>query len=405
MIATHSGIAIGQYVEAPPPGPDRARVSLPPRVRVLAAREGLLAHLHLLLTSRKGPQPQAVVLCGLGGVGKSSVATEYAYRHLSEVAVAWHLSAENQTVLAHEFRQLAAQLGVLRLADIRDPVRSVHSALADYPAEWLLIFDNALDEASVHRFIPPAGRGRLLITSQNAHWSALNVIEVPILDRQASSAFLRHRTSDPDLAAAAELAQELGGLPLALEQAAAYANATGSSLAEYLDLFRQRRSDVLERGEVANHPANVVATVGLAASRLERDSPSAAGLLRLLACLAPEPIPLALLLSPTERTDLLASDVTAAVTPLFSDQLEGRDAIAALRRYSLINLSADQSVLVHRLVQAVTADQMSAEQTDAWRQVAAARLEAAIPGDAAQPRYWPVFAELLPRSGSLGRRK
>jgi len=396
VVASHFGTAIGQYVAAPRPEPASLPVSLPPRAEMLAGREGLLADLHALLAGGDRPWPRTAVLCGLGGAGKTSVAVEYAYRHLAEVAVAWRLAAEDQTVLAAEFGLLAVQLGVWGVADFRDPVRSVHSALAAYPAQWLLIFDNVPDAGSVWKFLPPAGQGRVLITSQNAHWSA--GLDVPVLEPQVSAAFLVNRTTDLDMAAAAELADELGGLPLALEQAAAYVKATGLTLAAYLKLFRALRSDLLNRGEVAGHPATVAATLGLALSRLERDAPAAAGLLQFLACLAPEPAPLALLLADAEFLDGLDNDAAAALGTLLGDQLARRDAVAALRRFSLISFSADESVSVHRLVQAVTIGQMSAELASAWRQATTAVLEAAIPGDAAGPGSWPIFAALLPHA-------
>ena len=112
--------------------------------------------------------------------------------------------------------------------------------------------------------------------------------------------------------AAEELAGELGGLPLALEQAAAYIQATGTTLAGYLSLFRDRRADLLARGEAAGHPADVAATLGLALSRLEDEAPAAAGLLRLLACLAPEPVPLTLLLADAQAAGELAPAVAAS---------------------------------------------------------------------------------------------
>ena len=117
-----------------------------------------------------------------------------------------------------------------------------------------------------------------------------------MLDREVAAQFLVTRTGDADRRAAEELAGKLGGLPLALEQAAAYIQATGTTLAGYLALFRDREADLLARGEVTGHP-HVAATFGLALSRLEDEAPAAAGLFRLLACLAPEPVPLALLLA------------------------------------------------------------------------------------------------------------
>jgi hypothetical protein len=125
-------------------------------------------------------------------------------------------------------------------------------------------------------------------------------VEVPVLDLAAAVGFLVNRTGDPDERAAADLAGKLGGLPLALEQAAAYIQVSGITLGAYLALFRDRRADLLARGQAAGHPADVAATLGLAASRLADEAPAAAGLLRLLAFLAPEPVPLALLLADTE---------------------------------------------------------------------------------------------------------
>ena len=97
--------------------------------------------------------------------------------------------------------------------------------------------------------MPPAGPGRVLITSRNQIWPPGQALDVPVLDPQVAAEFLVSRTGDPDRRAALELAGELGGLPLALEQAAAYIQASGDSLAGYLALFRQRRADLLGRGE------------------------------------------------------------------------------------------------------------------------------------------------------------
>ena len=143
---------------------------LAPRPPPLAGREALLAELDARLSAGDGLAPRTVALYGLGGAGKTSVAVEYAYRHLAEVGVAWQFAAEDATVLAAGFGELAAQLGARGLADVRDPVASVHAVLARFAAPWLLIFDNAADMASVAAFLPPAGPGRVLITSQNPAW-------------------------------------------------------------------------------------------------------------------------------------------------------------------------------------------------------------------------------------------
>ena len=213
---------------------------LAPRPVFLAGREELLAELDARLAGDDGAGPRVVALCGLGGAGKTSVALEYAHRQLAEVGVAWQFPAEDPAVLAAGFGELAAQLGAGPSGG--DPVASVHGVLAASPAPWLLVFDNAPDRASVAPFVPPAGPGRVLITSRNQIWPPGQALEVPVLDPQVAAEFLVSRTGDPDRRAALDLAGELGGLPLALEQAAAYVQASGDSLAGYLASFRQRRA-------------------------------------------------------------------------------------------------------------------------------------------------------------------
>jgi hypothetical protein len=175
---------------------------------------------------------------GLAGAGKTSAALAYAHRYLAEVGVAWQFDCEDLAVLRNGFGELADQLGVRDLVATRDWVATVHGVLADYPAEWLLIFDNAEDMPSVAPFLPKAGPGRVLITSQNWNWPS-QPLQVRELDPDGAAGFLLKRTGYQDEQAAVELARELGGLPLALEQAGAYMRATFATLAEYLELFQQ----------------------------------------------------------------------------------------------------------------------------------------------------------------------
>ena len=129
VAAVHGGVAIGQ-LQLPQQQPTAGQpVRLAPRPPELAGREALLAELDARLAAGDGPGPRIVALCGLGGAGKTSVAVEYAYRHLGETGVAWQFPAEDATVLAAGFGELAAQLGARGLADPRDPVASVHAVL------------------------------------------------------------------------------------------------------------------------------------------------------------------------------------------------------------------------------------------------------------------------------------
>ncbi len=366
---------------------------------MLAGREELLAELHARLSRGDGQGPRIVALHGLGGAGKTSVAVEYAHRQLAAAGVVWQFPAEDQAVLAAEFSRLAAQLGVAGgLLDPRDPVASVHAVLAASGVPWLLVFDNAPDQDSVRAFLPPAGDGRVLITSRSALWPPGQDLEVPVLDTDVAAGFLTARTGDSDVQAAAGLAVELGGLPLALEQAGAYIQAAAGSLAGYLADFRQRRTDLLARGEPAGYGRTVTTTWRLAFERLEQSAPAAAGLLRLLACCAPEPVPLLLLQPWHGIEDQLSTDVAPVLALLQGDPLAAGDAVAALRRYSLVTPAEDGLVLVHRLVQAVTLNQMPDPLAAGWRQAAAAVIEAAIPADTQPPATWPACAVLLPHA-------
>jgi hypothetical protein len=396
--ADRGGTAIGtlEYQRRPEVASLPVRLALRPVF--MAGREGLLVDLDTRLAGGlEQPGPRVVSLCGLGGAGKTSVAVEYTHRHLAEVGVCWQFSAEDPAVLAAEFSVLAAQLGAREVVDPRDPAASVHAVLARAEAGWLVVFDNVSDRASVAPFVPPAGPGRVLITTQNQHWPPSQALDVPVLDPEVAADFLVNRTGNRDRAAARELAAELGGLPLALEQAAAYMQATGMSLAGYLPLFRDRQADLLARGE---DPADVAATLGLALSRLADDAPAAAGLVRLLAFLAPEAVPLHLLLADQTAAGRLGPEVAASVGRLLGDPVAAGDAITALRRYSLISPAGDGLVLVHRLVQAITRAQMSAEATTQWEQ-AAALIEAAVPADSHLPARWSVRAVLLPHARAV----
>jgi hypothetical protein len=369
------------------------RLAAPPGL--LAGREDLFAGLDDRLAAGEGAGPRVVALHGLGGAGKTSVALAYAHRHRAEAGITWQLAAEDPAVLAAGFGELAAQLGVREGAG--DPVAAVHAILAGYPAGWLLVFDNAPGPTTVARFLPPAGDGRVVITSRNALWPPGQAVEVPVLDLDAAAGFLAARTGDADHQAAAGLAEAVDGLPLALEQAAAYIQATGGSLAGYLAVFRRRRADLLARGEPAGYPGTVAATWVLAFTQVEEAAPAAAGLLRLLACCAPEAIPLRLLLqSRPGLADQFPAEVRPVLVPLLEDELAAGDAVAALRRYSLVRPAAGGAVSVHPLVQAVTADHMPDEPRDAWRRAAAALIGAAIPAEPWIAGTWPVYAMLLP---------
>jgi hypothetical protein len=381
---------------SPGSGPARSAIRVARRPMYLAGREGLLTAIETRLAGGQPGGPRIVALCGLGGAGKSSMAAEYAHRQLDRLGVVWQLPAGEPTALAAGFGELAAQLD----AGPGDPVAAVHTALARRD-DWLLVFDNVPDPAAINGLVPPAGGGRVVITSRYGYWPGGQGLEVPVLDRAAAAGFLLQRTgaSGPPQAAG-ELAEELGGLPLALEQAAAYMHATGRGIASYLELFRRRRADLLAWGEVAGYDKQVATTWSLAIAALGQDSP-AAGLLRLAPCCAAEDIPLDLLLRPGVDISESGAVVIPLLEPLLDDELARDDALAGLRRYSLISAPREGRVSVHRLVQAITLQLLPEEDRAAWGHAAAALIEAALPREPQDPDAWPAFAALLPHARAV----
>jgi hypothetical protein len=153
-------------------------------------------------------------------------------------------------------------------------------------------------------------------------------------------------------------------------------------------------------GEAAGHAGDVAATLGLAVSRLAGKAPAAAALLRLLAFLAPEPVPLPLLTSgPTAGQPDPA--ILAEAGLLLGDPVAAGVAVAALRRDSLISPAGDGLVLAHRLVQAITRAQLPVQAAAQWEQAAAALVERAVPASAELPASWPAYAVLLPHARAI----
>jgi hypothetical protein len=374
-------------------------VRLAPRPAFLVGREELLADLNARLSSRGEQAPHVVTLYGLGGTGKTSVAVEYAHRRIAATGLVWQFPAEDPAALAAGFGELAVLLGAGEMLENADPISAVHAVLAARASEWLLIFDNALDAATVAGVLPPAGNGQVIITSQNPHWPGDQSIEVPVLRQGIAAEFVMARTGDGDNRAAWLLAEELGGLPLALEQAAAYMSAAGRDIAQYLDLYLQRRAEMLARGDPTGYDKRVTTTWSLAFVHLQKHSPKAIGLLWLLACCAPDAVPYRLLLE--RRPGLLEqlpSEAKLVLAQLLEDPLAVDDAIVALRHYSLISAPVGGTVSIHRLVQAITLTQLPEHHVAAWQKAVATLISAAMPDDPQQPANWPVYAALLPHT-------
>ncbi|NUP51340.1 MAG: ATP-binding protein [Catenulispora sp.] len=356
----------------------------------VAGREPLLGELRDRLAKPRGVS--TVALTGLGGVGKTTVALEYAHRHVDDYEVVWFFHAEHATTLLSQFHELAQLLGV---AEDGDPVAAVHGALGRRTEPWLLVFDNLPGHAAAGTWLPAKGTGHVLVTTQDGHWPATQAIEVPTIGVDAAAGFLMDRTGSADESSARAVATALGLLPLALSQAAAFCETTGRTLDEYQALLASDRAELLKRGAPVSH-APLTATWSLAIGELEANSPGSVTLLRIAAYLAPEEIPFRLLFGgyPVLPDSGLDPDILKQVRDLCTQSFALDDAVSGLRRHSLIG-PPSKTFGVHRLVQAVTCDGLG-RAGQLWRDMAAALVEAAVPYETKMRSSWDVCRLLLP---------
>jgi hypothetical protein len=239
---------------------------------------------------------QPATVHGLGGVGKTLLAVELAYRHAADYADVLWLSAENPTVLAAAFADLARELA---LPEAGEPDQGARAAAvlrwlgSPQAGRWLLVFDNAERRQDVEPYVPRRHAGHVLITSRNPDWAPLaQPVKVRTLPRARSVELLQLGLEVGDAAEADRLADALGDLPLALAQAAAFVRETGCSFADYRQRF-QTRGDAFDReqGAEPGYGRTVAVTLELALDRLREGRPAsspAEALLARCAFYAPE---------------------------------------------------------------------------------------------------------------------
>lgn len=371
-------------------GPKKIWHVLHPRNLNFTGRDELLTQLRKDLTSG---QTSAVTqaIAGLGGIGKTQLALEYAYCHADDYNVVWWVRAEEPTTLLED---LAALSHAQARPEAASPDLAAAAAAARRSLEskrnWLLIFDNASEPAALQDALPRTSSGHVLITSRNPNWRTVaKQLEVPTLDREASVDLLVKLSGDTDRAAAAALAEELGDLPLALEQAGAFIEASGGTIADYLALYRQKGKELrARRAESPQYPRSVATTYEISIQSLAEEAPEAVELLNLLAFAAPEAFPLSVL---TNAGEALPPELQG----LADDAIARADARSAIRKLSLAQVVGD-SISMHRVVQAVVRDRLSAER---GHEISAGLVEvwsAVFPFDQNDPETWSGSVELLP---------
>ena len=358
----------------------------------------LLEKLHQTLASgERAAFTQTSAITGLGDVGKTQLALEYSYRNADDYRVVWWVRSEEPATLAADYAGLAARLDLPEKGsqDQRITVEAVRRWLEENDG-WLLVFDNAQDFKDLEDFLPRAGYGHVIITSRKQSWGGVaRMLNVDMFTPAESVTFLRRRTGQNDEDSAKALAEALGNLPLALEQAGAYIQETGISLSAYLKLFQERQKELLSRGKPDSYPDTVATTWDLSFQKASEEVPASADLLNLCAFLAPDDIPKSLL---TSGAEYLPESLASAV----KDDMALNDAVAALKRYSLMNV-ADDSLSVHRLVQDVARDRLSDDERKQWAEAAVRLVSYAFPYESVEVRTWPVCSVILPHSLAAAR--
>lgn len=354
----------------PPAGTVVPRI-LPPRNRLLVGRGPILDQVVAQLGDGG-----VVTLYGLPGAGKTTVAAEIAHDHPG--LVCW-VPAEDSAAVLNGLAELAARLGVGPGLSEAELLESLWLRLSQQD-DWLIVFDNAEHPDSVRAFVPPLRNGRLLVTSRSPAWSSLGAtVKIGPLDDEAALAFVRRRTGrvgdDATL-----LAQAMGRLPLALEQACSYIDETGMSLGQYLRILQHRQTELLSRGAPAGHPHPVTTTWALVFEDVRRRSALAAQILEVSAYLSAEGLPLSMLEAAVETA---------------GDELQMADALAELLRFSIVD-RAGSTLRVHRLVQSVVRSRLSPQERRERAAAALRSLQACAPAGPAVAGSWPAWSLATP---------
>ncbi len=367
--------------------PGKPFLGVPPRIPVFTGRVEELERLDaILIKDNAAAVGQTIGLAavqGLGGVGKTALAIEYAYRfrRLYE-GVCW-CPAETRVGLLSSLAGLLALLGApgAEEADVENAAKAALRRLAEQRAPWLLIYDNVSSPDEIADLLPSA-ETRVLITSRFSDWGGwAEEVSLDVLPLEEAVALLQRRSGRSDAEGAKVLAKALGNLPLALEHAAAYCKRTQMRFADYA----VKASSLIvaaPRGE--GYPRSVAATFGLAITEAVTQCPAAEPIMAYLAQCSSERIPMTL--------------IEGAV----NDEAQRLQALTALAEVSLVKHhpfeDTTAAVTLHRLVQIVarTRSQATGSAHDAVGRLIA-RLVAIYPGEGhSDPHSWPLCAQLTP---------
>jgi tetratricopeptide repeat protein/NB-ARC domain-containing protein len=354
---------------------------IPQRNSHFTGRVAELDALHANLVREDRPHPPAQLISGMGGVGKTEIATEYVHRHRDKYEIIWWIRAEHTDRVRDALVKLGQRLEVRPVSQEGGRDRTIAAVLDTLvnkiKANWLLIYDNAAQPLELQPYLPACPpNGHIIITSRLQNWPGYiekdNVGVSPFTEEEAVS-FLRRRVAilgaDPGLDAdesqrriddAARLAETLGYLPIAIEHAAAYLTETDRSVDRYLSLFEENAHRLLNE-QAGEFPASVAATWTMSTGLLTRDAEL---LFNLCAFFSPEPIAVELCLNSAR-----AVNGPAGLRELLSSSPRFRASATLMNRLSLVKMDgARDQIQMHRVVQAVTRGQLRQNAPDVFQE-------------------------------------
>jgi hypothetical protein len=375
-----------------------------PRNPFFLGRDDLLAYLYSQLQ-----EGRVMALSGLGGIGKTQIAVEYAYRfHQKYQGVFW-IRAESLESLIASYITFAKLLNLPeRDASEQTVIIQAVKVWLQSHRDWLLIFDSVEDLKLLPDFLPLLSQGDTLLTTRA--WAMQRLaqrVEVGPLPAKQGALFLLQRTGQlsldkpleqvepDDLEIAIQLSEQMGGLPLALDQVGGYLEATRMSMEEYLSIYQVHRRELHQQFRGWDYPQSVATTWLLSFARVEQRDPAAAELLRLCAFLTSDAISENVLVQN-------AAHLGPTLERILTDPFLRAQAVDTLLAFSLINRDSKKKALsMHPLVQAVLQDGMDESEKDRWT-ACALRIASTI---GSQPvLYHSCFISYSSRDEMLARR-
>ncbi|MEV0161059.1 FxSxx-COOH system tetratricopeptide repeat protein [Nonomuraea fuscirosea] len=344
-------------------------------------RDDTLADLYRGLRAGR-PTSAVQVITGLGGLGKTQVAIEYAFRHSAAYDLVWWVRAEDPTTLRGDYAELASELG-LPFEQYDQAIAALRQLLRRRK-NWLLIFDNAEDPDELLALLPERHTGHVLITSRRSEWPHAELRHLNVLSLPAAVEYLQQWGGVSSADTARDLADALGCLPLALAQAASVI-ANGMAATDYLNQLHKQSPALFMQGRTGNHQETIASTWRVSFDRLANRSPAAVALFRLAAFLGAEAIPLDRIVP--------VPGMPAELTQALTDPFRRTQATQALREYSLAK-TGDGLMSIHRMVQAVTRTELAADESR-WAKLALVTISAAFPSEVRDPASWPTCETLL----------